>query len=66
MPYTRFDFSPAVNQVHNFILAIVLIDGERAEGPLYVPHPFTKEPDRAVTRINLGLEALLARVTASG
>ena len=39
----------------------VLVDGERYEGPFYVKHPFTQEPDWAVTSINLDLDQLLAR-----
>lgn len=58
---TRNEILYALNQADKFILAIVLVDGERYEGPYYIPRPFTQEPDWAVTSINLDLDALLAR-----
>jgi superfamily II DNA or RNA helicase len=62
---TRNEILYALNQSDKFILAIVLVDGERFEGPFYVRRPFTSEPDWAVTSINLDLDALLARATAA-
>lgn len=44
-----------------FILAIVLVDGDKHEGPYYVRRPFTQEPDWAVTSINMDLQELLQR-----
>lgn len=58
---TRNEVLFALNQGEKFILAIVLVDGDRYEGPYYVRNPFTKEPDWAVTSINLDLDELLAR-----
>lgn len=58
---TRNEVLYALNQQDKFILAIVLVDGEGHEGPFYVTRPFTKEPDWAVTSINLDLGELLAR-----
>ena len=57
---TRNEILYGLNQADKFILAIVLVDGERYEGPFYVKHPFTQEPDWAVTSINLDLDQLLA------
>ncbi|QXP86594.1 helicase-related protein [Methylococcus capsulatus] len=62
---TRNEILYALNQSDKFILAIVLVDGERFDGPFYVRQPFTSEPDWAVTSINLDLDALLARATAA-
>lgn len=50
-----------LNQSDKFILAIVLVDGDQAEGPYYVRNPFTQEPDWAVTSVNLDLRQLLSR-----
>jgi len=58
---TRNEILYGLNQAEKFILAIVLVDGDRYDGPFYVRHPFTQEPDWAVTSINLALDQLLAR-----
>ncbi len=58
---TRNEILYALNQADKFILAIVLVDGERYEGPFYIRQPFTQEPDWAVASINLDLDQLLAR-----
>ena len=58
---TRNEIAYALNQSDKFILAIVLVDGDRFEGPFYVRRPFTQEPDWAVTSINLDLDELLER-----
>jgi hypothetical protein len=64
---TRNEILYGLNQQDKFILAIVLVDGDQHEGPLYVTKPFTQEPDWAVTSINLDLDALLAQaVSAEG
>ncbi|MGW8159023.1 MAG: helicase-related protein [Desulfoprunum sp.] len=53
----------ALNQADKFILAIVIVDGEKAEGPYYIREPFSQEPDWAVSSINLDLGELLRRST---
>jgi superfamily II DNA or RNA helicase len=63
---TRNEILYALNQSEKFILAIVLVDGDRHEGPFYVRHPFTQEPDWAVTSINLDLDQLLVRSIPPG
>jgi hypothetical protein len=63
---TRNEVLYGLNQQDKFMLAIVLVDGDRHEGPFYVTKPFTQEPDWAVTSINLDLDKLLARSEASG
>ncbi len=63
---TRNEILYGLNQADQFILAIVLVDGDRHEGPFYLHRPFTQEPDWAVTSINLDLGELLARATAVG
>ncbi|MGZ9057608.1 DUF3883 domain-containing protein, partial [Methylomagnum sp.] len=58
---TRNEVLYGLNQADKFMLAIVLVDGDRHEGPFYVKRPFTREPDWAVSSINLDLHELLAR-----
>lgn len=58
---TRNEILYGLNQSDKFILAIVLVDGDRYDGPFYVTRPFTQEPDWAVTSINLDLGELLKR-----
>ena len=58
---TRNEILYALNQADKFMLAIVLIDGEKTEGPYYVLRPFTKEPDFGVASINYDLDELLER-----
>ncbi len=58
---TRNEILYGLNQADKFMLAIVVVDGGRHEGPYYVKTPFTREPDWAVTSINLDLHELLAR-----
>jgi Superfamily II DNA/RNA helicases, SNF2 family len=58
---TRNEILYGLNQADKFILAIVLVDGDKHEGPFYVRQPFTQEPDWATTSINLDLGQLLAK-----
>ncbi len=58
---TKNEILYGLNQADKFILAIVLVDGDKAEGPYYIRQPFAQEPDWAVTSINLDLQELLAR-----
>jgi superfamily II DNA or RNA helicase len=59
---SRNEILYALNQAERFILAIVLVgDDDRCDGPYYVRRPFTREPDWAVTSLNLDLDALLAQ-----
>jgi SNF2 family DNA or RNA helicase len=58
---TRNEILYGLNQQDKFVLAVVLVDGDRSEGPFYIRNPFTQEPDWAVTSINFDLEHLLSR-----
>ena len=58
---TRNEILYGLNQQEQFMLAIVLVDGETHEGPYYVRKPFTQEPDWAVSSINLNLDQLLIK-----
>jgi len=50
-----------LNQADKFILAIVIIDGDKYDGPHYIKAPFTQEPDFGVASINYDLNELLAK-----
>ena len=63
---TRNEILYGLNQADKFILAIVLVDGDKHEGPYYVRQPFTQEPDWAETSKNLDLSQLLTKAVAPG
>lgn len=60
---SRNEILYALNQADKFLLAIVLVEGDKAEGPYYIRQPFTKEPDLGVASINYDLADLLSRAT---
>ena len=62
---TRNEILYGLNQDDKFMLAIVLVEGDRYEGPFYVIRPFTQEPDWAVTSINIDLRELLTRAVSA-
>lgn len=62
---SRNEILYALNQADKFLLAIVLVEGDNAEGPFYIRQPFTKEPDMGVASINYDLADLLARAVTA-
>ena len=54
-----------LNKPDNFILAIVLVDGNEVDDPVYVRHPFQREPDFGVTSVNYNLTDLVSRKEVS-
>ena len=58
---TRNEIICGLNQADQFMLAIVIVDGEDYEGPFYVDKPFTSEPEFGVASINYKLDDLLSR-----
>lgn len=58
---TKNEILYGLNQKEKFVLALVFVDGDEADGPYYIRQPFTTEPDWAVTSINLELKKLLER-----
>lgn len=58
---TKNEMFYGYNQGDKFILAIVLVDGDEVDEPLYVRRPFDQEPGWAVTSVNLDLGSLLER-----
>ena len=55
---TKNEILTALNKPDDFILAIVLIDGDETE-VYYVKHPFKREPDFYATSINYDLNELI-------
>jgi len=57
---TRNEILTALNKPDDFILAIVLIDGETTT-TRYITRPFGREPDFGATSVNYELDKLLSR-----
>jgi hypothetical protein len=62
---TKNEIITALNQSDKFLLAIVLVEEDRCEGPYYVRNPFSQEPDWAVTSLNLDLDELLKKAESA-
>lgn len=58
---SRNEIMYGLNQADQFLLAIVIVEGENIEGPYYIQSPFTQEPDFGVASINYDLSDLLSR-----
>lgn len=58
---SRNEIIYGLNQSEQFILAIVLVDGDNHEGPYYLKNPFNQEPEFGVASINYDLDDLLSR-----
>ena len=57
---TSGEIRTALNKPEDFILAIVVIDGDTTP-PRYIRQPFQREPDFGVTSVNYDLDDLLHR-----
>lgn len=58
---SRNEIIYGLNQSEQFILAIVIVDGDSYEGPYYLKNPFNQEPEFGVASINYDLDDLLSR-----
>ena len=58
---SRNEIIYGLNQSEQFILAIVIVDGEHYQGPYYLKNPFNQEPEFGVASINYALADLLAK-----
>ncbi len=58
---TKNEILTALNKPEDFLLAIVLVNGDRVEKPSYVGRPFGREPDFGVTSVTYNLDELLSR-----
>ncbi len=56
---TKNEILASLNQPDRWFLVIVLIDENQNHGPYYIQRPITKEPDFAVTGINMNLSKIL-------
>ncbi|MDT8322113.1 MAG: DUF3883 domain-containing protein [Xanthomonadales bacterium] len=63
---TSNEIREGLNQGDKFFLAIVLVDGDRLDGPHYIRQPFDQEPGWAESSRNLRLKDLLARARPPG
>lgn len=61
---SRNEIIYALNQAGKFLLAIVIVDGDRHEGPWYIRNPFKAEPDFGVASINYDLGDLLSKAVS--
>ncbi|MBZ0154913.1 MAG: DUF3883 domain-containing protein [Alphaproteobacteria bacterium] len=62
---TKNEILTALNKPHDFILAIVEVDGDKSV-PRYVRRPFRREPDFGVTSVNYDLGELLTKSEEPG
>jgi SNF2 family DNA or RNA helicase len=58
---TSNEIREGINQGDRFFLAVVLVDGEQADGPYYIRQPFDQEPGWAEASRNFKLRELLTR-----
>ena len=58
---SRNEIMYALNQADKYLLAIVIVDGDKAGAPRYIKNPFTAEPDFGVTGVDYDLAKLLAK-----
>jgi len=56
---TKNEILAALNQPERWFLSIVMVEEDQVDGPHYIQHPITQEPDFAVTSVNLNLTKLL-------
>jgi hypothetical protein len=56
----------ALNQKEKFILAIVIVDGDRFEGPHYVKNPFDSAPGFGEESRNFNISSFLTRALKPG
>ncbi len=60
---TANEIRHGLNQKDKFVLAVVLVDGDRAQSLHYIRAPFSQEPDWAEASKNLDLARLLRSAT---
>jgi hypothetical protein len=57
---SRNEVLTGLNKPENFVLALVMVDGEQVDGPYYVQHVFSQNLDFSVTSVNCDIKKLLA------
>lgn len=63
---SRNEIIYALNQADKFLLAVVIVEGDRFDGPYYIRQPFSQEPDWAEASKNMDLAKLLERAELAG
>ncbi|MFO1278595.1 MAG: helicase-related protein [Burkholderiaceae bacterium] len=58
---TANEIRHGLNQKDKFVLAVVVVDGGKADSVNYISMPFTQEPDWAVASVNFELQSLLEK-----
>lgn len=56
---TKNEILAALNQPERYFLAIVLVDGEKIDGPHYIQTPFDQEPRFGATSENIDIKSYL-------
>ena len=57
---TKNEILTGLNKPDDFILAVVIVDGDDAL-PYYIQKPFTREPDFGATSVNYDLAQFIAK-----
>ena len=57
---TKNEILTGLNKPDDFILALVLVEGEKAV-PRYIRQPFQREPEFGVTSVNYDLRELMGK-----
>lgn len=58
---TKNEVLTALNKPDDYYLVLVIIDGDSVSKPLYVPRPFSKEPEFFMTTIDCKIADLIAQ-----
>ena len=58
---TRNEICYAINQKEKFWLAIVLVDGDKIDGPHYIRSPFKSEPEEGTVSSNYKIDYFLSK-----
>lgn len=58
---SRNEICYAINQKDKYYLAIVLIDGDKVEEPIYIRAPFNSEPEDGLVSCNFDLNHLISK-----
>lgn len=56
---TKNEVLTALNKPDDYFLALVIVDGDTVSPPVYVPRPFSKEPEFFMTTINCKIADLM-------
>lgn len=63
---TKNEILTGLNRPDAYILAVVFVEGGAAETPVYLPRPFSQEPEFGAASVTLKLAEILGRATTIG